>query len=77
MTTITSLARDIQAWEYVPLGPFLGKNFGTVISPWIVTLDALEQFAVNGPVQVCWKTCWLNLSNCLTDLGSPTALLFG
>lgn len=37
-------ARDIQKWEYVPLGPFLGKNFATSISPWIVTLEALEPF---------------------------------
>ena len=37
-------ARDIQAWEYVPLGPFLGKSFATTISPWIVTLDALAPF---------------------------------
>jgi fumarylacetoacetase len=37
-------ARDIQAWEYQPLGPFLAKNFGTTISPWIVTLDALAPF---------------------------------
>lgn len=44
-------ARDIQKWEYVPLGPFLGKNFGSVISPWIVTLDALEAFRVEGPKQ--------------------------
>ncbi|KAI9222481.1 fumarylacetoacetase [Blastocladiella britannica] len=44
-------ARDIQAWEYVPLGPFLGKNFGTTISPWVVTLDALEPFLVDGPAQ--------------------------
>lgn len=44
-------ARDIQKWEYVPLGPFLGKNFGSVISPWIVTLDALEPFRVHGPEQ--------------------------
>ena len=44
-------ARDIQKWEYVPLGPFLAKNFGSVISPWIVTLDALEPFRVDGPVQ--------------------------
>src|SRR5260370_9295692 len=35
-------ARDLQAWEYVPLGPFLGKSFGTSISPWIVPLDALS-----------------------------------
>lgn len=39
-------ARDIQRWEYVPLGPFLGKNFASVISPWIITLDALAPFAV-------------------------------
>jgi len=44
-------ARDIQKWEYVPLGPFLGKNFGSVISPWIVTLEALEPFRVEGPAQ--------------------------
>lgn len=44
-------ARDIQKWEYVPLGPFLSKNFGSVISPWIVTLDALEPFRVKGPEQ--------------------------
>lgn len=39
-------ARDIQKWEYIPLGPFLGKSFATTISPWIVTLDALEPFRV-------------------------------
>ncbi len=39
-------ARDIQSWEYQPLGPFLGKSFATTISPWIVTLDALEPFRV-------------------------------
>jgi fumarylacetoacetase len=44
-------ARDIQAWEYQPLGPFLGKSFATTISPWIVTLDALEPFRVEGPNQ--------------------------
>jgi fumarylacetoacetase len=44
-------ARDMQRWEYVPLGPFLAKNFGSVISPWIVTLDALEPFRVPGPEQ--------------------------
>ncbi len=44
-------ARDIQAWEYVPLGPFLGKNFASSISPWVVMLDALEPFRVAGPVQ--------------------------
>ena len=44
-------ARDIQAWEYVPLGPFLGKNFGSTIAPWIVTLEALEPFRTESPVQ--------------------------
>ncbi|KAJ1911227.1 hypothetical protein IWQ60_010240 [Tieghemiomyces parasiticus] len=44
-------ARDIQSWEYVPLGPFLGKSFGTTISPWVVTLDALEPFSVPLPIQ--------------------------
>jgi fumarylacetoacetase len=44
-------ARDIQKWEYVPLGPFLAKNFGTSISPWVVTMDALEPFRANGPQQ--------------------------
>ena len=44
-------ARDIQKWEYVPLGPFLGKSFGSSISPWVVTLEALEPFKVAGPVQ--------------------------
>lgn len=44
-------ARDIQKWEYVPLGPFLGKSFASSISPWIVTLDALDQFRVEGPTQ--------------------------
>ena len=44
-------ARDIQKWEYVPLGPFLAKNFASSISPWIVTLDALEPFRVAGPKQ--------------------------
>lgn len=44
-------ARDIQKWEYVPLGPFLGKNFASSMSPWIVTLEALEPFKVQGPKQ--------------------------
>jgi fumarylacetoacetase len=44
-------ARDIQTWEYRPLGPFLAKNFATSISPWVVTLDALEPFLVEGPRQ--------------------------
>ncbi|MDR6302201.1 fumarylacetoacetase [Mesonia maritima] len=45
-------ARDIQKWEYVPLGPFLAKNFASSVSPWIVTLDALEPFRTEGPKPV-------------------------
>lgn len=44
-------ARDIQAWEYVPLGPFLGKSFATTISPWLVPLEAVEPFRIDAPVQ--------------------------
>ena len=44
-------ARDIQKWEYQPLGPFLAKNFATSISPWVVTLEALEPFVCDGPAQ--------------------------
>lgn len=45
-------ARDIQKWEYAPLGPFLGKNFASSISPWVITLEALQPFRIDGPVQV-------------------------
>lgn len=44
-------ARDIQKWEYVPLGPFLAKNFFSSISPWVVTMEALEPFRVPAPEQ--------------------------
>lgn len=44
-------ARDIQKWEYVPLGPFLAKSFASHVSPWIVTMDALEPFRIAGPDQ--------------------------
>lgn len=44
-------ARDIQKWEYVPLGPFLAKNFATTVSPWIITPEALEPFRCEGPSQ--------------------------
>jgi fumarylacetoacetase len=44
-------ARDIQAWEYVPLGPFLAKSFATSISPWVVSMEALEPFRCGGPAQ--------------------------
>lgn len=44
-------ARDIQKWEYVPLGPFLAKNFASSISTWVVTMDALQPFKTKGPIQ--------------------------
>jgi fumarylacetoacetase len=44
-------ARDVQRWEYQPLGPFLGKSFATSVSPWVVTMDALDPFRVAAPVQ--------------------------
>jgi fumarylacetoacetase len=44
-------ARDIQTWEYIPLGPFLAKNFASTVSPWVVTLEALEPFRTKGYVQ--------------------------
>jgi len=45
-------ARDIQAWEYQPLGPFLGKSFATTISPWVVTFEALDEFSCMQPEQI-------------------------
>src|SRR5207249_864789 len=44
-------ARDIQAWEYQPLGPFLGKSFATTVSSWVVPLEALDDAWVDGPCQ--------------------------
>jgi fumarylacetoacetase len=44
-------ARDIQAWEYVPLGPFLAKNFNSTMSAWVVTLEALEAYRTSSPKQ--------------------------
>ena len=44
-------ARDIQVWEYVPLGPFNAKNFATTISPWVITAEALEPFKFKLPEQ--------------------------
>jgi fumarylacetoacetase len=55
-------ARDIQKWEYQPLGPFLAKNFGTSISPWIVTLDAWNPSAravrrrIRSRCRICART---------------------
>jgi fumarylacetoacetase len=45
-------ARDLQKWEYVPLGPFTAKNFATTVSPWVVTMDALAPFGVPNQEQV-------------------------
>ena len=53
-------ARDIQKWEYQPLGPFLGKSFATSISPWVVTLEALEPFRSSGPKQDPKPLSYLN-----------------
>ena len=61
-------ARDIQAWEYVPLGPFLGKSFGSSMSPWVVTMDALAPFRVAGYVQEPAPLTYLSETNPLPNL---------
>ncbi len=62
-------ARDIQTWEYQPLGPFLAKNFATSISPWIVTMDALEPFKTSGPKQEPEPLPYLKSNqNCAFDI---------
>ena len=61
-------ARDIQAWEYVPLGPFLGKSFGSSMSPWVVTMDALAPFRVAGYVQEPAPLMYLSETNLLPNL---------
>lgn len=55
-------ARDIQKWEYIPLGPFLGKNFATSVSPWIVPMAALEPFKCKGPEQIPAPLPYLSIS---------------
>jgi fumarylacetoacetase len=55
-------ARDIQQWEYVPLGPFQGKAFATSISPWVVTSEALEPFRREGPQQLPQPLSYLQQS---------------
>ncbi len=55
-------ARDIQQWEYVPLGPFNSKTFATSISPWVVTMDALEPFKVESPIQTPTPQAYLQQS---------------
>jgi fumarylacetoacetase len=59
-------ARDIQTWEYQPLGPFLAKNFCTTISPWVVTLEALEPFRKPLPAQEPEPLPYLRLTNDFT-----------
>ncbi|HUY42054.1 MAG TPA: fumarylacetoacetase [Candidatus Dormibacteraeota bacterium] len=62
-------ARDIQAWEYQPLGPFLGKSFATTISPWVVTLDALAPFRIAPQKQSPAPLPYLRLENdCAYDI---------
>lgn len=56
-------ARDIQKWEYVPLGPFLSKNFATSISPWVVMLEALEPFKTDGAEQIPEPLPYLRIKN--------------
>ncbi len=56
-------ARDIQKWEYAPLGPFLGKSFASSMSPWIITMDALEPFKCNGPKQEITPLPYLQQKN--------------
>lgn len=61
-------ARDIQQWEYVPLGPFLGKSFGSSMSPWVVMMDALAPFRVPGYVQEPAPLPYLSETNALPNL---------
>ncbi|WP_420420457.1 fumarylacetoacetase [Pacificispira sp.] len=78
-------ARDIQVWEYQPLGPFQAKVFGTTISPWIVTSDALAPFRVDGPAQdpaplpyLCQdgpRNIDIALSAALTPAGGPETVI--
>ena len=69
-------ARDIQKWEYVPLGPFLAKNFGTTISPWVVTMDALQPFLVDNPVQVMQTAVVVAVVTSCCPIGSSPATIF-
>ncbi|MBO0930456.1 fumarylacetoacetase [Fibrella aquatilis] len=61
-------ARDIQQWEYVPLGPFLGKSFGSSMSPWVVTMEALAPFRVPGYEQDPTPLPYLQETNPLPNL---------
>jgi fumarylacetoacetase len=69
-------ARDIQKWEYVPLGPFLAKNFASHVSPWVVTMDALEPFIVAGPKQDPEVLPYLKYEgNCHFDVNLEVSIL--
>jgi fumarylacetoacetase len=59
-------ARDIQAWEYMPLGPFLSKNFASTVSPWVVTLEALAPFRTESPKQDVEVLPYLKMNNAQT-----------
>ncbi len=68
-------ARDIQRWEYQPLGPFLSKNFASSMSAWVVTLDALESFRVAGPMQEPIPLSYLRTAGALNfDLNLEVAI---
>src|SRR5229473_739264 len=65
-------ARDIQAWEYQPLGPFLAKSFGTTISPWVVTLEALAPFRAQAASR-SKSRCTCEAPGCAPRSGRPCA----
>ncbi len=68
-------ARDIQKWEYVPLGPFLAKNFASTISPWVVTMEALELFKLAGPSQDVAVLPYLEYEgNCNLDIALEVSI---
>lgn len=68
-------ARDIQKWEYIPLGPFLGKNFGTTISPWLVTMEALAPFSLpNFPKDVAILPYLQHKDNYAYDINLSVAI---
>ncbi|HRQ40294.1 MAG TPA: fumarylacetoacetase [Chloroflexota bacterium] len=67
-------ARDMQRWEYRPLGPFLAKNFATSISPWVVTLAALRPFQTPGPTQDPTPLPYLQTANTTYDIQLEVSL---
>lgn len=62
-------ARDVQKWEYQPLGPFNAKNFASTISPWVVTLDALEPYRIPGPARGADVTPFIDYLKPADDMG--------